>query len=207
LIDVPIIHAVTDDAILARPDFLARAGDVMSALGRSGAVHLRGRLTGRELLALAVALAELAAVHGSRLIINDRLDIAIAAAAWGAQLGSAALTVRDALAVTRQAGTVIRCGVSVHSAEEAATADGAAWLLAGNVFETASHPDRPGKGLGLLRSIAAMGVPVVAIGGIDPVRAGMVRGVGAHGIAAVSGIWNAPDPAGSARSYLEAMGG
>jgi thiamine monophosphate synthase len=80
--------------------------------------------------------------------------------------------------------------------------DGADYLLVGNVYQTSSHPGRPGKGLDLVRDAAGLGLPVIAIGGLDAVRAAAVREAGAYGVAAISALWWAPDPAAAALALL-----
>jgi thiamine-phosphate diphosphorylase len=96
-------------------------------------------------------------------------------------------------------------GRSVHTAEEAARAvdEGADFLIVGAIYETPSHPGRPGAGLGLLRAAAALGRPVIAIGGIDPARAAEVRAAGAYGVAAITALWRTADPAAAALALLD----
>jgi thiamine-phosphate pyrophosphorylase len=95
-------------------------------------------------------------------------------------------------------------GRSVHSADEAARAveEGADFLLVGNIYETASHPGRPAAGLALVRAAAALGRPVIAIGGVDAGRVREVRAAGAYGVAAISALWRAADPAAAALALL-----
>ena len=92
----------------------------------------------------------------------------------------------------------------MHSAREAeaAAAEGADYLVVGNVFPTASHPGRPAGGVGLVRDAAGLGLPVIAIGGIDPARAPEVRDAGAYGVAAIAALWWAGDPAAAALALL-----
>jgi thiamine-phosphate diphosphorylase len=89
----------------------------------------------------------------------------------------------------------------VHSVAEAREAidEGADYLVLGTIYETASHPDRPGLGLEVLGEVAAFGTPVIAIGGITPARATDVRGAGAWGVAAIRALWQPSD------SYAAAM--
>src|SRR6476469_4369388 len=95
--DVPRIHAVTDDLILAHPEFTARARGVMRALGPRGAVHLRARyLTAARVYAIALALGDAQESTDCWLVVNERLDIALAAQTRAAQLTSRSLTVTDA---------------------------------------------------------------------------------------------------------------
>jgi thiamine-phosphate diphosphorylase len=125
------------------------------------------------------------------LVVNDRLDVALALGADGAQLTQRSLPVD---AARRIAGTM-PLGASVHSIFEAEAARGADWLLVGTVFPSATHPAGPTIGLEGLKAIAAAGIaPVVAIGGIDAHTAASVRAAGAYGLAVISSILSAPDP-------------
>jgi thiamine-phosphate diphosphorylase len=201
---VPPLHAVTDDAVVAREDFIGVAAGVLETGGGDVALHLRApAATGRRMHALALRLMEIARSTGSLLIVNDRVDVALAAGADGVQIGRRSITAAD---VRRLAGRGMRIGVSVHDADEGREgADaGADWLLAGSIYATASHPERTGAGTGLIESMAALGVPVIGIGGITPERVGELCGAGAAGIAAIRGIWDHPSPARAARTYIEA---
>ena len=201
--ELPPLHVVTDDPVIARADFVERAGEVMAAGGPGVALHLRApRATGRRLYDLAILLAGMAKASGSRLIVNDRLDVALASGADGVQLGARSLAIHDARPI---AGPGVLLGASVHSLDEARAAReaGADFVIAGNVYETASHPGRAGGGIGLIEAIANLPIPVVAIGGITPERAGEARRAGAAGVAAIRGVWDAPDAADAVQRYLE----
>lgn len=200
----PPLHVVTDDAVVAAADFVARARAVLEAGGRAVALHLRAPgATGRVLQHLAEALGPAADDAGAWLIVNDRLDVALAARARGVQLGARGLPLADVRAV---AGAALGIGASVHSVEEAriAAGQGTDWLVFGNVYETASHPGRPGAGLDALREAAAGPVPVIAIGGVTAGRAGELRAAGAAGIAVLRAVWDAADPADAVRELEEA---
>ncbi len=205
--DVPVIHAVTDDLILARPAFLDRARAVMRVLGPRGAVHLRGyAVTAGRMYELATALAETQHDSGAWVIVNDRVDIALAARTQAAQLTSRSMTVSDARAIAPS----LPLGASVHSVEDAdrAARDGADWVVAGNVFETRSHPGNAGRGVGLITGVIERCPAVcIAIGGIRPEHVGRLRSAGAHGVAAISGIWGADDAERAAMEYLSAYDG
>jgi thiamine-phosphate diphosphorylase len=116
------------------------------------------------------------------------------------QLGAGDLTPADARA-TFPRGWI---GRSVHSVAEAEGAAGEAadFLLVGSIFPSTSHPGRPGAGVGLIRETARLGLPVIAIGGIDPARAREARDAGAYGVAAISAVWGALDPAAAALDLL-----
>lgn len=213
---VPVVHAVTTDAIVALPDFLDRAHEVMHALGPRGAVQLRAHHTpAHRLYEVARRLAAIQELTGAWLVLNDRVDVALAVGARGAQLTSRSMTVADA----RRIAPALAVGASVHdvpTAEEAARA-GAAWVVAGHVFATASHPGEAGRGPSFVRELvarlgrpAAGGVAVVAIGGVLPEHVPELRALGAHGVAAIRGIWEASDAARAATDYLsgyDASGG
>ena len=206
---LPLVHAVTDDDVLARPDALERMRAVMRVLGPRGALHLRGpRTSTARQFSLAVPLAAEQTRGGAWLVINDRVDLALATAARAAQLTSRSLSMRQARTLAPAAH--LKLGASVHDPNEAnfACKDGADWLVAGHVFATPSHPGTPGRGLGLIRDVLAVAkegrVPVVAIGGILPEHVAMLRDAGAYGVAVIRGIWGADDAALAAGRYLSA---
>jgi thiamine-phosphate pyrophosphorylase len=201
---VPPLHAVTGDAVVARGDFAAKAAEVMAAGGAEVAVHLRApRGSGRRMFALAERLMEMTRASGSLLVVNGRVDVAMAIGAMGIQLGARGLALADA---RRLAGDPVMLGASVHAADEAreAIAAGADWVMAGTIYATASHPGRGGAGPALVAEMAALGRPVIAIGGVTPERVPELRLAGAAGVAAIRGIWDAPSPGQAVRRYLEA---
>lgn len=199
---LPIVHAVTTPEILLDADFVRRATGVMEALRVRGAVHLRGhRLSAHELLDCARALFPLQERTGCWLVVNDRVDVALAAGARGAQLTSRSMTVADA----RRVAPELPLGASVHSATEAraAAAQGAHWLVAGHVFETSSHPGEAGRGVAFLRAVSELSaVPVVAIGGITPGDVPSLLAAGAHGVAVIRGVWGSIHADRAAIDYL-----
>jgi thiamine-phosphate pyrophosphorylase len=87
----------------------------------------------------------------------------------------------------------------------AAQAEGADYLLVGPVFATPTHPDRAAIGLETFRAVARLGLPAVAIGGVTPVRVLEVRRAGAWGVAAIRALWEAGDPAETARRMVEEL--
>jgi thiamine-phosphate pyrophosphorylase len=202
---LPRLHAVTDAEVLAAPDFGVRAAAIAAA-GSAVALHARDRAAGGAALARAAArLLALARPAEAAVFVSGRPDVAAALGAQGVQLAAEDLAPADARRIL-PAGWI---GRSVHTEAEAAAAidEGADYLLVGNVYETASHPGRPAAGLGLVRAAAALGRPVIAIGGIDAARAGAVREAGAWGVAAITALWRAPDPAAAALALLAPWGG
>ena len=198
---LPRLHAVTDAATLALPDFGVRAAAIAAA-GSAVALHARDRAAGAPALASAAArMVALAGPPEASVIVSARADVAAAVGAQGVQLAADDLAPGDARRVL-SGGWI---GRSVHSTKEgeAAVAEGADFLMAGSVYQTPSHPGRAAAGLDLIRGVAALGVPVIAIGGVTVERAAELRDAGAWGIAAISALWSAADPAAAALALLE----
>lgn len=199
-VPLPRVHAVTDERVARRPD-LERVVSELARAGPGVALHARGRsLSGLEHYALAIRLSGHPPI---RVFVNDRLDVALAAGAAGVQLAADSLPVDAA----RRLGPQWWIGRSVHSLDQAcaAQAEGADYLLAGPVYETATHPDATPLGVDGLREIVELGPPVIAIGGIRPERARDLARAGVYGVAAIRALWDAPEPAAAARAFLEAL--
>ena len=196
---LPRLHAVTDERIARRPDLERVAAELAGAGGAQLAIHARGHsLSGLEHFDLAVRLA---VYPSSRLFVNDRLDIALAVGASGVHLGQGSLAVDAA----RRLDATWWIGKSVHDLDEAraAQAEGADYLFLGPVYATATHVEREPLGLAVVRQVVALGLPVVAIGGISVERVRELRDAGAHGVAAIRALWDAMEPAAQARRMLE----
>jgi thiazole tautomerase (transcriptional regulator TenI) len=185
---LPVIHAVTDSASVVSDGFSARGVQIMRILGSRGAIHLRcSRATGRRFHEIAEELAGFQEETGCWLIVNDRVDVARAVAARGAQLASHSLQVAEALAVAPG----LPVGTSVHSIEEAVEAEkqGASWCVAGTIFETPSHQGRPPARVEFIRQLAdTISIPIIAIGGVTPENMPGLIEAGAYGVATIRGI-------------------
>lgn len=200
---VPRLHLITDDAILARPDFMAVGHALVAAGGSDVALHVRGPSTdGRTLYRRTLGLRGPTRDSGVVLVVNDRVDVAVAADADAVQLGGRSLPVQR----LPEASSALRVGVSVHTIEAASAADDADWLLVGTIYATPSHPERPGAGPAFLGAVAAVTTrPTIAIGGVSPERVGEVVRAGARGVAVMRGVWDASDPIEALHRYLEAV--
>jgi len=199
-VTLPRLHVITDGDVLARADFLHRLA-VIASLGGRVAVHLRDRAAdGRTFWNAVERAAPIVREHGAMLVVNARPDVAALVEADAVQLGSDDLSVPDARRVAPGAAA----GRSVHGQDEArvAVAEGADYLMVGNVHPTASHPDRAGIGIAALTGIVGLGRPVIAIGGMTPARAADVHASGAWGVAAIRAVWEAPDPVAAAAALL-----
>ncbi len=197
---------VTDPALGGAQPLEQRVRDAVR--GGVSAVQLRDKTAStRELVALARAL--LAALHGTGvpLIINDRLDVALAAGADGLHVGQDDLDVADA---RKWLPTHALLGLSAETVEHVQTATRRArsrrcrvdYLGLGPIFSTATKPDAAAPlGLhGLLAARAATSLPLVAIGGIHAANVSALRAAGADGIAVVSAIMAAEDAFAAARA-------
>jgi thiamine-phosphate pyrophosphorylase len=158
-----------------------------------------------ETYSLAQRVRQACREAGAGLIVNDRVDIALAIGADGVHLGKKSLppaVVRPLLAPGQLLGT------SVHSLDEAVRAvrAGADYLTFGNVFATDSHPGAPAKGVVMLRRIVEMlDVPVLAVGGITSENVTDVLATGCAGVAVIGAILTAVDPAEAAGRLRDAL--
>lgn len=146
---------------------------------------------------------------GAALIINDRIDVAVAVGADGVHLGQTDISLR---AARRVVGARLWIGISTHTLDQVriACAGGADYLGFGPVFATRTKQDPdPVQGLtGLRAAVAVAGdrvtgaPPIVAIGGITPDDAAGVYATGVAAICAISAVNDAPDVGAAARRFL-----
>ena len=196
------VYLVTDEASCAGRGLT----DVVMAAVQGGAtcVQLREKhLSTRDFCAKAMALQALLAPLGVPLVINDRVDIALACGAPGVHLGQSDLPVANA---RRLLPPEVFLGWSVETpahVAQAATVDmaGIDYLGVSPVFATPTKTDTSAPwGLDGLRQVrAATALPLVAIGGIHAGNAAEVLAAGADGLAVVSAICGAADPTIAAR--------
>lgn len=200
---IPALHLITDRRLVA--DLPARALAALRGLRpRMAAVQLREKdLGGKALLGLAVALRRACHEAGQLLIVNDRIDVALAAGADGVHLPADGVPVEEA---RRLLGAGALIGRSCHSLAdvEAARAAGADYATFSPIHDTPSKRQY-GAPLGIpaLREAATAGLPLVALGGIDPQNARDAREAGAVGVAAIRAWLVGEDPAGAARGLLK----
>lgn len=187
----PILCLVTD-----RRRLCAGCDDEM--MRRCLAAHMREAVAAgvdmiqvreRDLDAAALALVVsdalmLARASATRVVVNDRFDVALACGAHGVHLPAGAIR-PSAARQASPSGFLI--GQSVHSVAEARAADGADYVIAGTVFPTASkpHEERFLGEAGLAEIVHAARMPVLGIGGVTLARTGRIAAAGAAGIAAI----------------------
>lgn len=211
------MHVITPASVIVRPDFLSMVSALQAACGPSLAVHLRAReLEGRSLFTVATAVTQGTAEHDGWCVVNERLDVAIAAGAQAVQLGHTALPIARARQVVdgprKVVGADLLLGASVHAADEAvgAARGGANFLVLGTIHPTPSHPGRHGAGpelVGLTRTrldeAGFAPVGIVAIGGLEASNMVEVLAAGAVGVAVQRAIWGTADPVASARRLAD----
>jgi thiamine-phosphate pyrophosphorylase len=158
------------------------------------------------MIELGQALLEVTRAAGIPLIVNDRVDVALAIGAEGVHIGQDDM---PAAIARRLIGPDRILGVSARTVEEAIQAerDGANYLGAGDVFGTPTKPDAgPPIGVeGLRQIVRAVSIPVVAIGGVTPQNAPAAVEAGAVGVAVISAVMGAPDPEAAARQLREVV--
>jgi len=179
-------------AVLDRDDEqLAR-----TLVGAGGARVLQVRIkpgSAADILRIARMARRVCDAAGARLVVNDRIDIALAAGADGVHLGQTDMPISLVI------------GVSTHDVEQVAraVAAGADYLGFGPIFATTTkaNPD-PVQGLAGLRAAVAVAgaTPIVAIGGITPEHAAALFAAGASAVCAISAVNNAPDVGIAARA-------
>ena len=204
-LSLPPLYAIVDPLDTGRtPEDLAAA----LLAGGARLLQLRLKTAGSgELLAAARVLRALTARAGALLLINDRPDVARAAGADGVHLGQDDLPVGAARAILRPGALV---GVSTHDVEQARAAAGAGadYLGVGPVFTTTTKVGAlPARGLELVRAVrAAVGIPLVGIGGITPDTAVAVRAAGADAVAMIGALVRASDVTATVRDILARLG-
>lgn len=194
------IYAVTDDSLA--PELLTEVVVELLAAGIRLFQYRDKTRPDQERAEIAVALSERVHAAGGLLLVNDRVDVALAAGADGAHLGQDDLPVDVGRSML---GTepVLGASASYLPEIEPARAAGADYVGFGAVFSTDTKPDAEYAGLDLFEEACRRSVlPVVGIGGITIERAGDVIARGAAGVAVVSALFRARDPRSAAGRLL-----
>lgn len=204
--DVGRLHVLTDTVLQTRFSAVELArlairggADVIQFRQKDGATN--------QMIDTARQLKAVCAGAGVDLIINDRIDVAMAIDADGVHLGQDDFPINKA---RRMLGPGMIIGGSADSLEEAlqCQAEGADYVGFGPVFSTTSKDDAgPVAGLAALARVAAeLRIPVVAIGGVNAGNAAQIMAAGAHGLAVISAVCCQLDPEAATAQLLRAMG-
>lgn len=193
---IPRFHLISPIVPLALLTALVAAG--------VDAVQIRDKdATDRELLAFARATVDALRPFQATVMINDRIDLALAAGAGGVHLGASDLPVD----VARRIAPDLLIGATCRNLDQvrAAATGGADYAGVGPVHATATKAGLPDP-LGPDGLAAATGIlPVIAVGGIDLDRIPAVLSAGAHGVAVFGGVSRAPDPPTAAKEIATAL--
>lgn len=196
----PVICMVTDGGLAAAAgDWLARVVAAVHAGVHLVQIRERG-IDDRVLSAAVTQCVEVVRGTRTRVMVNDRLDIALGCGAHGVHLRSDSFPAPRARAIVPPGFLV---GRSIHGGDDvAAASESADYLIFGTVFATPSKPGRPPAGpAALAEAVRTSSVPVLAVGGVSGANAGQVAQAGAAGIAAI-GLFS--DPAsGAAQSAVD----
>ena len=208
VLELPCLCLVADTSVISPDELVPRVSAAVA--GGVGLVQLRAKeLPGGRMLSLAEELKR--AVDGRAvLLVNERVDIAIAASADGVQLGEEALPVSTARKLLPSRALIGRSVHSLAGATDAFTA-GANFLVVGTMFSTSSHPGAIPVGPGLMREVSRLlssskgSVPLLGIGGITEGNLAEVVTAGASGVAVIRSILSAPDPQAAAAELKLAL--
>ncbi len=203
------LYAITPD-VSADCGTAAGASDALFAMVeralRSGVTVLQVRrttLSTRDMVRETRRILEMARPLGVPVVVNDRIDVALAADADGVHLGQDDLALEDA---RRFAPGSWIYGVSTHGPAEARAAEegGATYVAIGPAYASPSKETGPPGGTDLIGAVRqAVRGPLIAIGGILPANVGEVMEAGADGVAAISGIFGGESIEDNVREYLD----
>ena len=200
------LYLITDRK-LAKDGLVAACEDALAGAGRDAshiAIQLREKdLTGREQLALGRELRKICSAHGAKLLINDRIDVAIACGADGVHLPADSFSVRDARELLGKSKLI---GCSTHSIAEveAANRAGADFVVFGPVFDPISKSaSGPAAGVEALREACEVSdIPVYALGGITPESFAEIADCESAGVAVIGAVFGTASPARAVRALL-----
>jgi len=175
----------------------------LAAAGVDGFQVRAKDLGGRDLMALTDRVIAAVRPEGAAVLVNDRLDVALATGADGVHLGQSDVTVSAARRIAP--GLLLGSTCRTRADVEAAAREGADYAGFGPVFASGSKAGLPAPlGPGAVADAAGI-LPLVAIGGIDASSAPAVIRAGAHGVAVIGAIWRHPDPVLAAKELVAAL--
>jgi thiamine-phosphate pyrophosphorylase len=197
------LYLVTDRGMTQGRDLLWVLQQALD--GGVKGIQLREKdLVGRELFFLAEAARKLTQRYHALLLINDRIDIALAMDADGVHLSTASIPIESARALL---GRQQLLGASTHSLEEAQEAErsGADFVVYGPVYFTPSKASYGSpQGLAALKKVVEkLSLPIYAIGGIKPENIADTRRTGVRGVALISAVMSAADPENATKEILK----
>jgi thiamine-phosphate pyrophosphorylase len=203
-VKAPRLYVILDRSVAGGRDL----DPILAAVLAGGAemIQLREKTwPSGTLFPMAQRLRARCRAAGVPFIVNDRVDVALAVDADGVHLGQDDLPPAAARPLLKP-GMIL--GLSTHSVEQAKTAQaaGADYVAVGSMFPTATKPEFQLVGPALAREVRpVVHVPLIGIGGITPDNVGDVIAAGVDGVAVISAVCAAPDPAAAARRFIAAI--
>lgn len=199
----PLLYVITDSESFTEDEFLRRVEQAL--IGGATLMQLREKnRSGLEYYRLAKKVHDITSKYSVPLIIDDRLDVALAADCEGVHLGQSDLPVDAARKI---AGDKFIIGATAKTVEQAETAYrmGADYLGSGAVYPTTTHVVTRITPVETIDAICrAVPIPVNAIGGLTKDNLGVLEGVGIKGVCVVSAVMKADDPRTAAKELLRA---
>ena len=199
------LHILTDTVLQTRLSHFELAQ--MAIKGGADTIQFRQKSgPTREMIQIAQQLKKLCLEAGVQFIVNDRVDVAIAAEADGVHLGQDDFPIPLARKLLGEEAII---GGSAATLEEAkkCLAEGADYIGFGPVFPTSSKTDAgPVSGINILKKVVeSIQLPIIAIGGISPMNTHQVIEAGAYGIAVISAVCCQDDPEEATRTLFQAL--
>ncbi|MDG4793993.1 thiamine phosphate synthase [Micromonospora sp. WMMD1082] len=200
------LHLITDTRPGRDPLAVLRAALLVAAPELVVQVRVEDTATDRQAYDLTRRVLDLCAPYGVTCLVNDRLDVALAAGAAGGHVGADDLPVAAARRVLGPAAVLGATAREPGAAVEAVAA-GASYLGVGPCHATTTKDGLPPAiGVPGIRAVAeAVGVPVIAIGGVTAADVPALRAAGAYGVAVVGALSGAADPARAATELIGAL--
>ena len=202
------LYFITDTTYASVDEMIERVDAAIR--GGAAIVQLREKDRGtREYIEIATRVHEVTKKAGVPLIIDDRLDVALAMGAEGVHVGSSDMPVDDVRRIAdKVAGRDFIVGATAKTVPAALDAfkKGADYLGCGAIYPTTTHVKTTITSTDTLRDIcAAVPIPVYAIGGLNADNLEVLREIPIAGVCVVSAIMKAPDPEGAARQLISAV--
>jgi len=202
------LYFITDTTYASVDEMIKRVDAAIR--GGAAIVQLREKDRGtREYIEIATRVHEITKKAGVPLIIDDRLDVALAMGAEGVHVGSSDMPVDDVRRIAdKVAGRDFIVGATAKTVPAALDAykKGADYLGCGAIYPTTTHVKTTITSTDTLRDIcAAVPIPVYAIGGLNADNLEVLRGIPIAGVCVVSAIMKAPDPEGAARELISTI--
>ena len=195
------LYAITPGNVADAGTLLAQAAAVLD--GGARMLQYRDKHhSPEERLGLARRLREICQARRAFFLVNDDAELALAAGADGVHLGQSDGDIAQARARLGQDAVIgVTCHDSLPLARQA-EAQGADYVAFGRFFPSTSKPQAPPASLETLRAARAeLSVPIVAIGGVTPDNGAVLLEAGAHWLAAIGALFDAPDPRAAAQAF------